>query len=843
MPNRSQSLTPAKPPEQLPSDPISDTEETRQGQFETRKVEGSPSEHGQLSSSTKSSQDEPSLGNRTISEPDTPTLPLKQQLQKTKRLNSAIKKGDMKSVARLCQKNPWLITKHPEVMKLEGDWGSGMEGNMVIKFCLSPKGRGALEQALKITGLEALTAPHGAFKFTPLDFLSQQKESLPSYILKGLPEEAFLTKQRGGNTLLHEIATSGQSDSCRVLKARFGEEPFNQKNWSGKTPSELLAEAEKKTASTPVSTPVTPYKPQPNKPQPKPDIETTPVRNTDYLDLAHAPSKPPSRSSTQLEGLNLDSSVTAGNARLEKQASRLVKQLGTVGVNGLFNYFPGEKKDHFYSLGDENGSIMLLQRLVSLGTPHIQLRMELHDKVRGDDLGTPKRISHMQEVALYKLASLLPNSNFDPAKGVPQDIRIGNSVVHILDFDQNSDVTPRLEIGFGDAPRKGKQPENYMTVKPYRFGSDTQHVTLDANMAMAKDSFPLNLPPNSYPHDRIPGNPANAKTLKSEKEWIEGAFRTSGSKPQGAEGLARICRECRKGKVHSSVIYGIHHPDVKGDADTLLKHWVNALEERGRPALILINSSRIPPAARTYFEESQIPILEPTQENLKESLDALISSGRTGICMLPDMPKPVFEHLIHSSDLPALVEGANTTSHLLETGHPYLSVLPSGKTPVPYEMGYPLEALKAEAFSYKLRAQPQDIKRLALLKNMVEQGKFTDALKNIEADIGKVDAQIAMSYIYTPVDAIDDSGQKKVTIQGLLKKGEEQRLGELEKQALISALDPSQETLAGYIDECLDPESVTAHHHALQQMHITQSFNDSVLQALLRFADLEDIDL
>ncbi|WP_257266460.1 hypothetical protein [Endozoicomonas sp. ONNA2] len=56
------------------------------------------------------------------------------------------------------------------------------------------------------------------------------------------------------------------------------------------------------------------------------------------------------------------------------------------------------------------------------------------------------------------------------------------------------------------------------------------------------------------------------------------------------------------------------------------------------------------------------------------------------ICLLPDLPKPVFHHLITASDLPVLTEGANTTSFLLQAGHPYLSTLPDGETPIPQDV-------------------------------------------------------------------------------------------------------------------------------------------------------------
>ncbi len=314
------------------------------------------------------------------------------------------------------------------------------------------------------------------------------------------------------------------------------------------------------------------------------------------------------------------------------------------------------------------------------------------------------------------------------------------------------------------------------------------------------------------------------------------------SPPQGAEGLARIGRLCREGKVHNRVVYGIHHYAVQLESGKLLQNWVQALEQRGQPALLLVNGSRIPPKAKTYFEDAQIPTFTPDQGDLDAKLAEFIGQGRTGLVILPDLPKPVFEHVIRSSDLPALVEGANTTSHLLETGHAYLSVLPDGFTPVPYEMGYPLEALKTEAFSYKLKISPKAAEKLAELKGMVERGEFTEAATYLKAD-ESMGLRKEMRYLLEPADAKDDQGRRKITAMGLLEKGSQQGLGELETAALISVLDASPKALANYIDDSLNPESATTHHRQLQQMHITQPFNDSVLQALHIFAEQHAIDL
>ncbi len=807
------------------------------GNVGTRAVAASVAESPALPSSADSSTPKTKLVQRDTTGVAEQALSAKQIKATSKLCESALKKKDTKRLAQLCMKHPWLIAKYPQVLELKERWMLGVEGSMIFKFCSTPKGWPALEQALKVKGEGAMLESGGITGCTPLSFLiSEPTQAIPVHILEGVPDEVFLEKSYGW-THLHTLAKAGQREACQFLMKRLGEQPFHEPNSDNKTPLELLAEF--KTTALERSEKTAPLKPHHS-------AEKSHKSHTAAgLDLAIA--APAKSASTAIEQdvqdrLNLDSTVALGSAGFEEKARRLVNKLETVGVNATFNYFKNETKDHFYSLGDENASLMLMHRLVSLGTPHIQLRINLADKANGNKPDAPQPLAEMKAVAMAKLSYLLAGSSFDQAKGLPQKVVMGQSVVNILGFDEEDSVSPALEMGFGDQPKGANGPKNYMVLKPFRFvREDSQKLTSDIDTRM-KDTVMLDLPPNSFPHDHSPQKRADTTSLASETAWIENAYHATGATPQGAEGMAKISRLCREGKVHNSVIYGVHHQHVASDAGTLMEHWVQALEQRGQPALLLVNGSRIPPKAKTYFEDAQIPTFTPDQGDLDAKLAEFIGQGRTGLVILPDLPKPVFEHVIRSSDLPALVEGANTTSHLLETGHAYLSVLPDGYTPVPYEMGYPLEALKAEAFSYKLKISPKAAEKLDKLKGMVERGEFTEAATYLRSKESNSLTK-EMRYLSAPANAKDDQGRKKITVMGLLEKGSQRGLGKLETAALISVLDASPEALASYIDDSLNPESATTHHRQLQQMHITQPFNDSVLQALHIFAEQHAINL
>jgi hypothetical protein len=66
-------------------------------------------------------------------------------------------------------------------------------------------------------------------------------------------------------------------------------------------------------------------------------------------------------------------------------------------------------------------------------------------------------------------------------------------------------------------------------------------------------------------------------------------------------------------------------------------------------------------------------------------------------------------------------------------------------------------------------------------------------------------------------------------------------MGSIEKEALISAIDPSDAARANYIESCQDEDSPTTDHFKLQQMHVNQSFNNLVASVLVKFGKLKKL--
>lgn len=208
---------------------------------------------------------------------------------------------------------------------------------------------------------------------------------------------------------------------------------------------------------------------------------------------------------------------------------------------------------------------------------------------------------------------------------------------------------------------------------------------------------------------------------------------------------------------------------------------------------------------------------EKAAKTICEQFDKLLP-GELVLCMLPSLPKTLFDELVLSSQLPTLAEGANLTSFLLQNGHPHLSVLPSGQTPVAQDMGSPLEAIKAEAFSYKLGINEREQKFLESLKELVEKGDYEQALHEIKV-LNKRDFK-QLAFLWRTPDQDPFLGLEQLTIGTLLKKGS--ALGEAGKQTLMSAIDPSPQAFGQYTHQAMNADSPTVRHFKLQQMHVNR---------------------
>ncbi|WP_422448111.1 MULTISPECIES: hypothetical protein [unclassified Endozoicomonas] len=560
--------------------------------------------------------------------------------------------------------------------------------------------------------------------------------------------------------------------------------------------------------------------------------------------------------STFIQAMDLSSTVSSGSRALRHRAKQVLQWLGEVGVYGTFFCMKREQAHSFIALGDENVSVQLVNQLVGLGAPKIQLRLSppWHQPTatrqseatgQSDNNADPEsaeglKTERLKRVELNKLALLLPG--FDPDRRLPQCFRMGQSTLSIVQCDDGV-PEPAVVFSFLDLPEKHQQHtvhcDHYMVVKPYRFDStspDGRVLYTDFD-GLNLRKIPLHLPPNSLLPE--PGTIRTFTCDRDERQWIREALNASPiNSPLQAKTLGRICTLCRQGHIHLNVIYGLKHQDVLPRREQLLGRWIDALQkvtQESKPTLILTGKSQIPNELPDNPGMAKtLVIIDSESEEVEAQLGQFSKHKAVAICLLPDLPKPVFHHLITASDLPVLTEGANTTSFLLQTGHPYLSTLPDGETPIPQDMGYPLEALKIEALSYKLRINETEQQLLQEVYSLICHGHYQEAMDYLD------DHKTALADLRFINDQ-QHQAISAVTVRSLLKKGVQKRLGTLERVALLAATNPSVDALVEYIHDCLDGSSVVAHHFALQRMHVGHDFNNALIATLVKFARIKQV--
>lgn len=556
-----------------------------------------------------------------------------------------------------------------------------------------------------------------------------------------------------------------------------------------------------------------------------------------------------------IQAMDLASTVSSGNKMLRQGARQTLQRIGVVGVYGAFSCMPTESERSFTSLGDENVSVQLVNQLVALGAPNIQLRLSqprhcqpivAKTAVLPDDDAEELHLERLRRIELNKLALLLPG--FDPGQELPQRFAMGNSTVSIVKCNDSSEE-PAVVFSFLDLAEKHQQHavhcDHYMVVKPYRFEStspDARTLYTDFDGLNVR-KIPLRLPPDSL----LPEVDAIRafSSEHDERQWLEETLNASSlNSPLHARGLGKICALRRLGQIHINVIYGLHHPNLSSRRETLLRRWIDTLQANtvrakdDKPILILIGKAKITSEMLgSLCKDRNLVVIDTESAQCDAQLDQFSDKNhsRVAIGLLPELPKPVFHHLMTVSNLPVLAEGANTTSFLLQTGHSYLSLLPDGETPIPRDMGYPLEALKIEAHSYKLRINKTEQNLLENVYSLTFQERYQEAINCLD------DHKIALADLRFLYDDQHSQALPVVSVRKLLEKGIRNRLGKIERTALLAAINPSMETLAEYVDDCLDSSSIVVDHFALQRMHVRHDFNNALIATLNKFARIKHL--
>ena len=534
-------------------------------------------------------------------------------------------------------------------------------------------------------------------------------------------------------------------------------------------------------------------------------------------------------------------------SRFADQAKAVLTGFRAVGIyltNNVYTKYT-ETRDKFVSIGDLNAGVQMAKILGDMGLKSLEVVV-----APPDNSSCQQRLAYtheqrhdyasLQEIARYKLALIWPD--IDPQKPLPQVLKSGSCRITLRDCD-DPEPLPQVMFSFrdvGDQLRNaGRLPEIGITLKPYRFASLYQQIIADTHDGRG-NVLPLNLPPNSVISEVQRSQPDGGLSGLSSDRSLLGRL------------VHRLGRRSRAAKIDLSVVYGLHHRFIS-NPDVILARWVNSIQKLAnaapvkKPTIIAVASNiRLEDSLPAFARNMALPLIDLKAVALASAADREefagtvqvqidnLPPGTPALCILPGLPKHQFDDLVLSSRLPVLTEGANMTSFLLEHGRPHLSLLPTGQTPVAQDMGDPLEAIKAEAFSSKLSMDEDSLKYLASLKRLLErQGSraYQEALRRIDV----IDKKEALAFVWRAKSKDTFLGLQQLSIRALLEQGRiNGTLGEAGRKALMSALDPSVQGFMQYIREAMDEASPTATHFKLQQMHLGGASVNSINSALVK---------
>nr|MDT0252385.1 ankyrin repeat domain-containing protein [Endozoicomonas sp.] len=492
-------------------------------------------------------------------------------------------------------------------------------------------------------------------------------------------------------------------------------------------------------------------------------------------------------------------------------------------------------KNQFWSLGDECASVQIMNSLVDQGVQKITVKLTTPRKFTDND----------HKVILSKLATLIPEIDGSNPQIPTKFERKGCHIEIVGEASQTTqEVKPALWFSFTsvDFTFRLTNESDLITIKPYRFNKCHEIVYTDIIYGSKTEAqgnvLPLSLPVHSIiPKSSCDSQKSNALcNLDAVNTMI-----TMGEEKQA----------------HISFVYGLHHPNAS--YCNILKNWLNAITEQyrtgyspcnNRPLIIAVfpnTNQYLSRELHRLHDEYSVKLIDIHDGSAELTLSSL-NPGEIVITEMPVLPKPVFERLVSCSDYPVLTEGANLTSYLLQTGHPYLAVLPCGDTPVPQDIGYAFEAIRAQALSYKLGHSETESEILCQLENLVLMEKYQEALDFIEKiRISNYRFSSAFGFFWSLSEVrMSPQADTPVTVVSLLTKARDlqqqgKTLGEAGRQALIHTLTPCKKALTTYINDCLNPGSPTIWHFELMKEHVNKPFNNAVAMACVKFAQHKGI--
>ncbi|PJE78755.1 hypothetical protein CI610_02293 [invertebrate metagenome] len=549
---------------------------------------------------------------------------------------------------------------------------------------------------------------------------------------------------------------------------------------------------------------------------------------------------------------------------------QILKDLGEIGV-----YI--DVSEHSLGLGDLSASVQLIQYLAYLKVPRIHVWISATEGPYEAD----------QPEDLQKMALLLPGYCPDKKESLffwgSSEVKVTKRCI--------KETMPSVALSFRDGDSvlaKGElKYEDFITIKPYCFGLPYRYFLSQSVEDYHREL--LNIPDEGV----IPGDsPLTDFYLGYEEdpvEWIYqclinnrsmDVYRHSGCREQPekfnklescqsvyvdekskriAQLIDCLLRESREDRIAMGFVYGIHHSSLVGDVKmTGLYRWIRAnrsvAEERGTPSVLIvfgINDAYRRVLVQEFkrsFRDVRILSYE-NEDNLNQGIKSLNEGkGELFICLLTSISQPVFRMIIERCCLPALVEGANTTSILLQKGLSYLSLLPCGNTPVSFELGDALESFRVQGLSCRLFGNEREDKELESLIEKIEKGDYQSArewiieLKNSEPpsplDFLWKQVFIGKRFSDSPVSENQRLVWEKknvITVLSLLEKEMRGELSDEEKNRISLVIGGLDACLIHYIKASLNPDSSLSRHFQTIKERVCSDEYNNVVSALYQW--------
>jgi hypothetical protein len=515
--------------------------------------------------------------------------------------------------------------------------------------------------------------------------------------------------------------------------------------------------------------------------------------------------------------------------------TEIINNIADISCLGIYLYTKllmkqNKNNGQYYSFGDENATINIINRLIFLGCRNINLYIPFIENIDENTIN----------IIINKIACLL-NIKIKDTNHIIKKAQCAIKFCFI-NKDEYACIPDDIVLTFNAFPlfESIKNVKKAISLRPFLFSKSFEEMfiknTNDENDPNYK-ILTLNNPVYSILKEEKDSLPLSYGAISDNRKWYYDLL-TQTLKASKANLIVNCITTIAKNiqTINHGLIYGLHHHDIHNKED-ILGNWINLLkisshQNDKKPIVLSIPVNTLSLNIKKFSTRDTIIFDLINKEYKLSVIEKAFKQKNHIIILYPNLPKVIFYHLIDKANIPILIEGANTTSYALQTAKPYLSLLPSGETPIPQTMGDSLQALLMEATSYKITMNPEYLALTKKIFDLAKQERYQDAI-NLIYDLEKNSNQNKEIQLFFRYCTNKDSTYKhtmqykdKISILFLLYKGKS--LSVFGKEYLLQILNPDMQSVADYIQKCTELDSRTAWHFKLMQQHVNLEINNTI---------------